>query len=378
MTFACIMGAELGIVFLNIPPALDSLMALYAVSYTDISVLISALLWSHALMQIPAGIITDRIGLKKSFFASITFMGIGGLVSALVPSLTVALCGRVLAGIGTGLSFIVTMKLIALYAPGGRIGSFQAFFAGAFSLGSILAYVLIPYLVTLGWQGAYLAAVLPCLLLFGMLLPMEIESHASSRTRTPAIAPIFRIRLAWIIGLYHALSYGSILNLGNWVPTLLSDVLQGGGAAHYAWGGVLVMFISGMGRMAGGFILYRIRPAIMANGSILLILIFYSGLFLIQIPGIVLLLVALAAFSAAVNFGSLFHVASGAVKPESLGLLFGLVNLIANLGAVALTLVFGWAKDTSGTFSAGFVILAGMSLLALAVGYSAIRKGTAS
>ena len=162
------------------------------------------------------------------------------------------------------------------------------------------------------------------------------------------------------------------------MPTLLSDVLGGAGAAHYAWGGVLVMFISGMGRMGGGFILYRIRPAIIANGSILLILILYSGLFLVQTPGLVLLLVAMAALSAAINFGSLFHVASGAARPESLGLLFGLVNLIANLGAVALTLVFGWAKDTFGTFSGGFAILASMSLLALVMGHSAIKKDTAS
>ena len=58
--FTFVMGLVLGIIFLNIPPALDTLMLLYSVTYTDISVLISSLLWSHALMQIPAGIITDR------------------------------------------------------------------------------------------------------------------------------------------------------------------------------------------------------------------------------------------------------------------------------------------------------------------------------
>ena len=162
------------------------------------------------------------------------------------------------------------------------------------------------------------------------------------------------------------------------MPTLLSDVLQGPGAAQYAWGGVLVMLISGIGRLAGGFILYRIQPAAIANGSILMLLILFTGLFLIQTPGIVLLLAVMTALFAAINFGSIFHIVSGATRPESLGLLFGLVNLIANLGAVAFTLTFGWAKDTFGSLSGGFGILAAMSLLALVVGRSTIRKDTAS
>jgi MFS transporter, NNP family, nitrate/nitrite transporter len=378
MRFTLYMGLVLGIIFLNIPPALDTLMALYSVSYTDISILISALLWSHALMQVPAGIITDRIGLKKTLFFSIGFMGIGGFIPALVPTILVAVLGRVIVGIGTGLNFTATMKLIALYAPGGRIGAYQAFFAGAFSLGSILAYLFIPFLAAGIWQAAYLSAAVPCLLLFGLLMPMDIEHSPSPRHHHPPVGPVFRIRLAWVLGLYHALSYGSILSLGNWLPTLLSDLFQGPGAAQYAWGGVLVMFISGIGRLAGGFILYRIEPAMIANGSIAMLTVLFTGLFFISSPGIVLLLAVTAALFAAVNFGSIFHIASGATRSESLGLLFGLVNLIANLGAVAFTLTFGWAKDTFGSLSGGFGVLAVLSLTALVIGSAAIRKDTAS
>ncbi|MCP4689465.1 MAG: hypothetical protein GY859_15535 [Desulfobacterales bacterium] len=37
MSFALLMGLQLGMVFLNIPPALDALLDLYSVSYTRIS-----------------------------------------------------------------------------------------------------------------------------------------------------------------------------------------------------------------------------------------------------------------------------------------------------------------------------------------------------
>jgi MFS family permease len=82
MAYAFLMGLNLGFIFLNIPPALDLLMGLYAVSYTRMSVLISALLWSHALMQVPAGILTDRLGLRGALAICLGCMGAGGVIPA--------------------------------------------------------------------------------------------------------------------------------------------------------------------------------------------------------------------------------------------------------------------------------------------------------
>jgi len=111
------MGLNLGLTMMSIPPALDDLMALYGVSYTRISVLMSALFWTHALLQVPAGMIGDRFGVARTLIISLTFMAVGNLVPAALPSLNIAIVGRVLTGIGTGLSFVIVMKFVALYAP---------------------------------------------------------------------------------------------------------------------------------------------------------------------------------------------------------------------------------------------------------------------
>ena len=68
--FALLVGLTVGIVFMNIPPVLTELMDIYGTTYTQISVLMSALLWTHAAMQIPAGMIVDRLGIRRTQVSS--------------------------------------------------------------------------------------------------------------------------------------------------------------------------------------------------------------------------------------------------------------------------------------------------------------------
>lgn len=374
MIFAFLVGLNSGVIFLNIPPALDELMTLYAVSYTKISLLISALLWSHALMQVPAGIITDRVGLHRSLIICLVFMITGGFISAASDHLGVAVAGRVLSGFGTGLGFVAAMKLTALYAPGGRMGTYQAFFAAAFSLGCILAFLIIPPIAGLGWQWVYLTTGLTSIPLLAMVLPMDLQPQTKVTQQPMPMNQILRIRLGWVLGLYHALSYGSMINLGNWVPTLLTEVWQGSTATQFALGGALVMLVSGLARLSGGFILFRFQPLLISNGSIMALLGLFTGLFFIPTPGIVLGLALAAAWFASINFGAFFHIASRATNSESLGSFIGFINLLANLGAILFTLTFGWAKDNFGTLSSGFAVLAAICLLALLLGRPVLRK----
>jgi MFS family permease len=58
------LGSCLGVALMNIPPALDVLMAHFRVNYLGISFLITALLWTHALCQLPGGMAADRWGVK--------------------------------------------------------------------------------------------------------------------------------------------------------------------------------------------------------------------------------------------------------------------------------------------------------------------------
>jgi MFS family permease len=376
--FVLLLGLTLGAVFMNIPPALSVLMALYRVSYTGISVLMSALLWSHALMQVPAGVLADRLGSGRTLLLSLLCIGTGSVIPAVAPAMALAVGGRVVAGVGTGLGFVAGLKLVALYAPRERTGTFQAFFGGFFSIGSILSYLLIPHLIGFGWRWAYLAPGLLCLPLLAMLGRLRLPSPMAPASPPLSLGRVVQVRAGWVLGVYHALSYGSMLCLGNWVPSLMAEVWKESAVATLAWGGALVMLISGVGRLSGGVILLRLSPLLLANGSIGLLSVTFLGLTLVSLPATVLTLALLAAWFGSVNFGAFFHLASKVTAVDSLGTFIGFVNLLANLGAVLFTLMFGVIKDTTGSFAWGFGVLALLSLTAVSLGHAVLRPPPAA
>ena len=134
------------------------------------------------------------------------------------------------------------------------------------------------------------------------------------------------------------------------------------------------MLISGLARLSGGIVLFKFSPLLIANGSISVLCILFLSLFAIPAPGIVLPLAILVAWFSSVNFGAFFHLASRSTSSDSLGTFLGFMNLLATMGAVVFTVMFGWMKDHVGSFSWGFLVLAALSLLALASGRRILRN----
>jgi MFS transporter, NNP family, nitrate/nitrite transporter len=376
--FSLMSGLCLGTIFLNIPAGLTVLMNLYGVTYTGISVLLSALLWSHALLQIPAGMVTDRLAMKRTLILGLAFMSLASFLPLAQPGFIFAILCRLIAGIGTSLCFVTVMKLIAVYAPGGRIGTYQSFFAASFSLGNILSYVLIPKLLPFGWQWIYLIPAILSLCLLFMSFGLRVRAQPLVPTPGRSKGRIFQIRAGWILGCYHALSWGALISLGNWAPTLLAEFWPDSTSLQLAWGAALVMLVSGLGRTSGGFILLRIPPLLIANGSILILAVLFLGLFSVHIPVLLLILALLVAWFSSVNFGAFFHLAATIVRSESLGTMFGFLNFLANMGAVLLTLIFGLVKDSTGSLSWGFGLMAFLSLVVFLAGNGILRKDCVS
>ena len=114
-----------------------------------------------------------------------------------------------------------------------------------------------------------------------------------------------------------------------------------------------------------------------AHGSLLLLAATFLALYWIAVPGLVLILALLAALFASINFGALFHLASRSVTSQSLATLVGFINFLANLSAIGVTILFGWIRDSTGSFTAAFPVLSIFALAALAIGRRPLKRRVA-
>lgn len=358
------LGLCLGVALMNIPPALDVLMAHYQVNYLGISVLITALLWAHALCLLPGGMAADRWGTKPTLGWGLFLLVFGNLLPLLSSEMFLTTVGRMICGVGTGLSYAAAMKLLAIAAPPDRAGVYQAYLGGAVALGSIAAYVVLPSMAAWDWRWPFgLPAALSCLSL-ALLWPLSLGQVCGGRAGAAGIGLLGIVAMpqGWMLGLLHALSWGSVIALGNWTPALIAEAKGTLSTAPLAWSGVVVMLVSGVGRIVGAPLLARFKPSMVAGLSMLLLALAYLGILLANGVWWLMVLVVAGVTLASVNFGSIFQLASRATGAGNLGGLLGFVNLVANVGAICFTLLLGFFKDQTGSFNLSFLFLATVCL----------------
>ncbi len=364
------LGFALGVAVLNIPPALDALMEHYQASYLQISLLITIMFWPHTLVLLPGGILADRLNLILASAICMSLITGGNLIALLFPGIEAAMLGRMVCGLGTGFLFVVAMTLMAVHAPAGRAGAYHAIFGGCVSSGSIASFLCLPGLTALHWGWAY---GLPALLAGLCLLPapfMRAKPRISAKGGFAPMLDVARTREAWLLGLAHALSWGTVIGLGNWTPALFAESMGESASAQYAWLGALLMLVSGLGRFSGGAIILKIRPLRVIWLSMFLIALSYLSLYAFPAPIVVVTAAVFTLWCASANFGAIFQAASYAAGPASLGSMMGLVNFVANLGAIIITMICGWFKEESGSFSGAFIYI---SVAALAAGWLTAR-----
>jgi len=84
-------------------------------------ILASAYFYPYALMQFPAGLLSDSIGPRKAVTVFLIIGGLGSILLGLAPGIGLAVAARAMVGVGVAMVFIPTMKILSQWF---RIGEF--------------------------------------------------------------------------------------------------------------------------------------------------------------------------------------------------------------------------------------------------------------
>ena len=87
----------------------------FDIDAASLYLLSSSFFWSYIALQIPAGFLLSRYGIKKVCFASLLVMGTSCFVFGLTSNLKIAFLSRVLMGAGAASGFLAMLKSLQIY-----------------------------------------------------------------------------------------------------------------------------------------------------------------------------------------------------------------------------------------------------------------------
>jgi MFS family permease len=113
----------------------------------------------YALLQVPVGVLIDRIGPRPLLIAGAALMTAGQLVVAVAPTLELAVLGRILVGAGDATVFTSVLRLTNTWFTGSRVPQLNQWMGNLGQFGQVVS--AIPFaavLHTAGWTPAFLSA----------------------------------------------------------------------------------------------------------------------------------------------------------------------------------------------------------------------------
>jgi MFS family permease len=155
----------------------------------------------YAALQIPVGVVLDRIGSRRLIAGGALLMGGGQLVLATAHHVGLAIAGRVLVGAGDAMTFISVLRLIAVWFPPPRVPLLTQMTGLLGQVGQIVAaYPLVALLQSAGWSTSFLVAA-------GVGVTVAVLCASALRNSPPgvrgAVSPlgaaqaVQRLGLAW-------------------------------------------------------------------------------------------------------------------------------------------------------------------------------------
>ena len=113
----------------------------------------------YAGLQIPVGVVLDRIGPRVLIGLGAALMFLGQLTLALAPEIGVAIIGRILVGAGDAMTFISVSRLIAAWFSGRALPLLTQAMGTVGQFGQVLSAIpLLFVLHRFGWEPAFFSA----------------------------------------------------------------------------------------------------------------------------------------------------------------------------------------------------------------------------
>ena len=238
--------------------ALDMMRDLGA-SATLMGILASAYFYPYAAMQLPAGLLADSWGPRKTITSSFVVAGVASILFGLTESATVAIIARVFVGLGVAFCFVSVMKVLTQWFKVSEFSLMAGLLLSMGGLGALCAATPLALLSeVLGWRGSFIVIGVVTTLLSAVIWlvvrnrPQDMGLPAPEPFRSgdsAAKAPQQRVSLR--DGVKIVLRKWHFWPLGFWLFCNAGIFFSFSGL----WGGPYLMHVYGLSKTQAGNIL---------------------------------------------------------------------------------------------------------------------------
>lgn len=273
-----------------------------------------------------------------------------------------------LLGVGLGFAgaaFAVALPLASRWYPPEHQGTAMGI-AGAGNSGTVFAALFAPTLALwYGWNNVFGLALIPLAIAFLVYVALAKDAPNNAPPKTfNQYAAVLKDRDAWWFMFFYSVTFGGFVGLAQSLTIYFNDQ-YGMSAVHAGYFTAACVFAGSMIRPMGGFVADRI-------GGIRTLLVVYTlaaALIFTISFGFDSRWVALGIFMAAMlclgaGNGAVFQLVPQRFRKE-IGVMTGLVGMAGGIGGFYLASSLGYAKQVTGSYQMGFMVFAGLAVLAL-------------
>jgi NNP family nitrate/nitrite transporter-like MFS transporter len=332
----------------------------------SITVAVPVLLGS--LMRIPMGVLAERFGGRRVFTWLLAYTIVPLVALGIVhDSFAAIIVLGFLLGFA-GASFAIGVPFVNRWYPPERQGAALGIY-GAGMGGTVIAGLLAPRIADeIGMSAAFFVAaglVAVVLVIWVMFARDAPGPRGGASMRDPLVVLRSGIR-AWALVLFYFLAFGGFVAMYLYLPKLLTGVhdLSKTDAGARAAGFALLAVI---GRPLGGTVSDRIGAERILYACFIAVLVLALGLAVGYESMVALTFCCLViALALGLGMGAVFKLVP-VWYPHNVGAVTGVVGAAGGLGGFFPPLVMGVVKSATGGYGLGFVLMAAVAVICLAV-----------
>jgi sugar phosphate permease len=357
------------------PMALPFIGQEFHLSPTVMGAVISAFFVGYASMQIPGGMIADKIGPRNSITLGVAFWSGFSLLTGMATSLATLMGIRVCFGLGEGLHPAAAFKALSAWFPPSERSRANGFVMSSNALGPMIAPILFASLMNaFGWRTAFYIISVPGFVIalgaYWLLRDrpadhprvsaeelVEIGNDERTQRKIP-FSELLQYPVLWKLFVIYFLWDTTWWGFGAWLPSYLFKV-RGFSIAHTGLVTALPYGAGFLGVIVAGWIADRtgMRRAVLA---VVLVGIAVFMALIATAPNVttaVIFLTAAGFFLPAVH-GPFWAIPMDLLPSRVMGYAAGFLNTGGQIAGIISPIAIGALIQWTGSYYAGFIFMA--------------------